>query len=361
MWRDESETIERRNSGTYISLNILRSSTVQKDISNKSSSNSSFSVDSNAGEHKKPAAPFHIEEESNDDEGSSPRIARLNFPQDISIEQSNSYSANSRRRNEKDQEYAYSNTSSLNNEQKQKRDKFMQMLHSEQTHFESMNLTLIVAAISVPLPLFYLSAINFENKSECSSNAWITFGSTLLGLLLVAIIGIIRARVRSAAKKEVRFYYTESDSIMDIDTIMKLSFISFMCGGLSSILGITSYWLYSGALERYGKTITEAQVTSLGLIMLGSLLTGLEYHTKFIISIDYTIAFIVICIVALFLALLLKSTQTRKEMKRPSIFLFLTAVLSTLILIALITIVVLRMFKPGFEYLYLRFGPGCTL
>lgn len=358
MWRDESETIERRNSGTYISLNILRTSTLHKDISNKSSSNSSFSVDSNAGEHKKPAVPFHIEEESNDDEGSSPKVARLNFPQDISIEQSNSYSINSRRRHEKDQEYPYSNSSSLNNEQRKKKDKFMQILKSEQTHFDSMNLTLIIVSVSIPLPLFYLSAINFENNSECSSTAWITFGSTILGLILVAIFGIIRSRIRSAAKKEVRFYYTESDSIMDIDTIFKLCFISFLCGGLSSILGITSYWLYSGALERYGKTITEAQITSIGLIMLGSLLTGLEYHTKFILGIDYTIAFIVICISALSLALLLKSTQARKTMKRPSVFLFLTAVLSALILAALITIVVLRMFKPTFEDLYLSFANG---
>jgi hypothetical protein len=131
-------------------------------------------------------------------------------------------------------------------------------------------------------------------------------------------------------------------------------------GSFSSVLGITSYWLYSESLERYGKTFTEAQINSIGLIMFGSLLTGIEYYTKDIITLQYTLSFIVVIGVGLMFALLLKHI-TNNKFKRPSILLFIAAAEILAVLIAVVIITGFRYKDLQFNQIYLSMNSGCTL
>jgi len=66
-----------------------------------------------------------------------------------------------------------------------------------------------------------------------------------------------------------------------------LCLISFIGGILSSVVGVTSFWLYYGALEGQGKTHVEAQVTSIFLVMVGSMATSAQYITYQVINLEY--------------------------------------------------------------------------
>lgn len=267
---------------------------------------------------------------------------------------------NSRKRIEQEKDFLLEHSDSLNAEQRHKKSIFMRMWKSEQTHFDFTNWAFITITLASPMPLFYIETQVFEDTDDCTEKSWLTYAGTLAFLVLIAIFGLIRARMRSTAKKEVKFYYTESDSIMDLDNILKLAGVSLLGGAFSSTLGITSFWLYSGALERYGKTQPEATITSIGLIMFGSFLTGLEYYTKDLITVDYGLSFIVVCTISLIIALIMKGCF-KGIMKRPSVLVFVVGFEILFVFIWAIIIVGLRMTNPKFQNFYLKLNTGCNL
>lgn len=65
--------------------------------------------------------------------------------------------------------------------------------------------------------------------------------------------------------------------IWDIKIILNIGFISILAGILSASIGETSFWLYYEAMEEQGKTPIEAQLTTIVLVLLGSLITGGQY------------------------------------------------------------------------------------
>lgn len=139
MSEEEKEVILRRNTGTFVSMNILREGSYvppRNDNSKNSHSNSSFSVGSDKG----PATPFEIEEEGSL-ASSSPKAG---FKLDDSGMNYN-FSYNSRKRNRL--ENMNSHSSSLSNLEKSKRDRFVSLLNSEQTHYYPWNLILLILPI----------------------------------------------------------------------------------------------------------------------------------------------------------------------------------------------------------------------
>ena len=255
MSEEEKEVILRRNTGTFVSMNILRDPNYvppKNDNSLNSHSNSSFSVDSD----RRPATPFEIEEEGSL-ASSSPKVG---FRMDES-HSNNNFSANSRRRNHMDN--LHSHSSSFSNVSQPKRSMFRSLLHSEQTHFLPLNLILLALPLLTPLPLFYYLMITSEAEDCGPKKTYILFTTTLFTLLLISMTAFIRAKVRGRRKREVRFYYTESDDILESRIILKLAGIMVLGGMLSSILGVSCFWIYLKMLDWAGQTIPEAQVTSL--------------------------------------------------------------------------------------------------
>jgi hypothetical protein len=133
-------------------MNILLASTIKKDISYEDSLGSSFSVGSDTGKHRV-QSHFQIEEKS-DEEDSSIRYNDFDSPVEKQYEYNSNYSLNSKKRQQKELEMKGSITSSLNTEQRGKRDEFMKFLESEQTHFNIWNMLYLLVAICIPLPLF---------------------------------------------------------------------------------------------------------------------------------------------------------------------------------------------------------------
>lgn len=82
-------------SGKYISLSILKSSNALRDISDNSSSNSSFSVDSDIRLNN-PAVPYQIREESNEE--SSHKNDNFVFPSEASDQYNSSKSYSMKKR-----------------------------------------------------------------------------------------------------------------------------------------------------------------------------------------------------------------------------------------------------------------------
>ena len=286
MSEEEKEVILRRNTGTFVSMNILRDPNYvppKNDNSLNSHSNSSFSVDSDKG----PATPFEIEEEGSL-ASSSPKVG---FRMDESHSNKN-FSANSRRRNHMDN--LHSHSSSFSNVSQPKRSMFRSLLHSEQTHFFPLNLILLVLPLLTPVPLFYYLMVTSEAE-DCGPKTYMLFTLTLFILLLISITAFIRAKVRGRRKREVGFYYTESDDILESRIILKLAGVMVLGGMASSILGVSCFWVYLKMLDRSGQTITEAQVTSLCLIALGSVFTSVQYWMNADIKMGYslTLAFVV--------------------------------------------------------------------
>lgn len=113
------------------------------------------------------------------------------------------------------------------------------------------------------------------------------FGGTNLVLLFIAFVAIWRARRLKTYKREIKFPSSESDTIWDISIILYMGLITCMGGAISSIVGVTSFWLYYGVMESRGKTRVEAQVTSIYLDLLGSFTTSVQYFSRGITKIDY--------------------------------------------------------------------------
>lgn len=94
--------------------------------------------------------------------------------------------------------------------------------------------------------------------------------------------------------------------IWDIKVILKIGLISILAGMLSSSIGVTSFWLYYEAMETQDKTPIEAQLTTIVLVMLGSLVTSAQYYYANVIALDYLELFTFLIIVGAFLGLMLK-------------------------------------------------------
>ena len=132
------------------------------------------------------------------------------------------------------------------------------------------------------------------------------FHFTILALFLISGFAIFRARKLVKHKKDIRFPYNESDTIWDLDVILYLGMISILGGLLSTIVGVTSYWLYFEAMDTRGKTLVEAKVTSICLVMLGSFVTSIQYITAGNTNSEYIELFIFLCMIAAMLGLMLR-------------------------------------------------------
>jgi len=150
----------------FISMNIIKQSGIQHEVDHDSNSNSSFSVESNV-QINGVMRPFEIEEESNEDD--SRRMSNLKLPADLSIENSINNSHHSKRKHYDEYGLA-SNTSSMNNEQKNRFNEQLKVINAEKTHFDFHNLFLIFKCCLLVGHWYYHSSRDPSPYSSCSQD-----------------------------------------------------------------------------------------------------------------------------------------------------------------------------------------------
>ena len=173
-----------------------------------------------------------------------------------------------------------------------------------------------------------------------SGSYWILFVLTFVLLFILAVWAIYRAQSKILKKKEIGFGLTESDILADFSSMINISIYSFIGGIWSTMIGITNYWIYSEMLEKHGKTQIEAQVTTIALVVFGSITSSFEYYIRSAIRLDYILWFIITSILTLTIGIILKA-KVKPLMKRPSIITYIAfGLVIILVLILLITRVI---------------------
>ena len=231
------------------------------------------------------------------------------------------------------------------------------------THFDIINVLLIVINILVPIPLYYnsydlvlekdhwFSDVDILNFICWSGSYWILVLITLIALVFIASLAVYRAQNRILKKKEIGFGLTESDILVDFTAMVRISLYSFIGGIFSTFLGITNFIVYSEMLEKTGKTTIEANVTAIALIALGSFSSSIEYFMRASITLEYAIWLVVITSISLAICAYLK-IKFKPNMRRPSIVSYIAYGEISILMLLLLATRILRITKEDFRRYY---------